>query len=222
MKKRFIVIVLTAVLITGISGQISGQSNEDGSMPQYLFGEFSKSTVKFRSGQVQTSLMNYNIVTEKMVFIKDDKYFDLMNPESVDTIFLNDSRFIPAGRVFHEVMVSAPVSFFIQHKGNLMPAGKPAAYGGTSQLSSTTRLSSISLSSGQYNLKLPADYIVSSVPLFWIRKDNIMNSFETEKQFLKLFPGKEGKIKEYMKENRLKFSRPENLATVVSYINTLE
>jgi hypothetical protein len=106
MMKRIIVIVLITVFITGISGQLSEQSNEDGSMPQYLFGEFSKSIVRLKNGQVQTTLMNYNMVTEK--------------------------------------------------------------------------------------------------------------------QFLKLFPGKEGQIKEYMKEYRLKFSLPDNLASVVRYINTLK
>lgn len=220
--KRIIVIVLITVFITGISGHLSGQSNEDGSMPQYLFGEFSKGIVKMKNGQVQTILMNYNIVTEKMVFIRDEKYYDLANPELVDTVFLSGSRFIPAAKVFYEVLVSDPISLFIQHKGNLLPAGKPAGYGGTSQVSASTSLSSITLSSGQYNLKLPSDYIVSSTPLFWIRRDNEMYSFETEKQFLKLFPDKEGIIKAYMKENRLKFSRPENLATIVRYISTLK
>ncbi len=220
--KRIIAIVLITVIITGISGHLSGQSNQDGSMPQYLFGEFSKGIVKMKKGQVQTILMNYNMVTEKMVFIRDEKYYDLVNPELVDTVFLNGSRFIPAGKVFYEVLVSDPVSLFIQHKGNLLPAGKPAGYGGTSQVSASTSLSSITLSSGQYNLKLPSDYIVSSTPLFWIRRDNEMYSFETEKQFLKLFPGKEGIIKAYMRENRLRFSRPENLATIVRYISTLK
>jgi len=222
MMKKIIFVVLIDVIFTGISIQLSGQSNQDGSMPQYFFSEFGKSTVIMKNGQIQTTLMNYNIVTEKMVFIKDEKYFDLVNPETVDTVFLNGSRFIPAGKVFYEVLVSGQISLFIQNKGNLMPAGKPAAYGGTSQLSATTQLSSITLSSGQYNLKLPADYIVSSASLLWIRKDNEMFSFETEKQFLKLFPGKEGLIKAFMKENRLKFSRPENLATTVRYISTLK
>lgn len=219
--KRIIAIILITGIFYGISGQLYGQSNEDGSMPQYLFGEFSKGTIRMKNGQQQTPLLNYNMVTEKMVFIRSDNYYDLLNTESVDTVFIYDSRFIPVGKSFYEVLVSAPISLFIQHKGNLLPAGKPVGYGGTSQVATSDQINNITLSSGQYNLELPANFIVRIAPVFWLRKDNEMVSFETEKQFLKLFPGKEDQIKSYMKENRLKFNRPDNLELIVRHLNAL-
>ena len=46
------------------------------------------------------------------------------------------------------------------HQGKLLPPASVAAYGGTSQVSSTTNLTSVNLSMGYYNLKLPDDYTV--------------------------------------------------------------
>ena len=40
--KRIIVLVLITVIFSSDSEQLSGQSNQDGSMPQYLFSEFAK------------------------------------------------------------------------------------------------------------------------------------------------------------------------------------
>lgn len=217
--KKIIVIVLITGILTGFSKQLFGQSNQDGSMPQYLYEDFGKSTVLMKNGQVQTPQMNYNMITGMMVFFRADKYYDLMNPEMVDTVFLNDSRFIPVGKAFYEVIVSGPVSFFIQHKGSLLPAGKEVGYGGTSQVASTDQISNITLSSGQYNLRLPPAYIVRVAPVFWIRRDNEMSSFETEKQFLKIFPGQEEQIKTFMKENKLRVSRPADLATIIKHLN---
>jgi len=47
----------------------------------------------------------------------------------VDTVYLNDSKFVPEGKIFYEVLLSGPIDLFIQNKGDLMPAGKPVGYG---------------------------------------------------------------------------------------------
>ena len=58
--------------------------------------------------------------------------------------------------------------------------------GGTSQVSSTTNLTSVNLSMGYYNLKLPDDYTVRVHLIFWINKENNMLSYETEKAVPKI------------------------------------
>ncbi|MCJ7447320.1 MAG: hypothetical protein MUO72_06505 [Bacteroidales bacterium] len=210
--------VLTAGLFTGFPVILSGQTNSDGSRPQYLFPEFSKCEVRMKNGQIQSSVMNYNIVTERMVFSRDNKYYDMTNPEIVDTILLNDSKFVPSGKIFYEVLLSGgPVDLFIQNKGDLLPAGKPVGYGGTSQLASSKYLSTIKLSSGEFNLELPADYTVKAASAYWIRRNNEMLSFTNEKQYLKLFPDKAEGIKEYIKKNRLKFDRYADMIQIVRY-----
>jgi hypothetical protein len=214
--------VLTAGLFTGFPVILSGQTNVNGSMPQYLFPEFSKCEVRMKNGEIQSTEMNYNTVTERMVFSRDNKYYDLTNLEMVDTIYLNDRKFIPSGRIFYEVLLSGPIDLFIQNKGDLLPAGKPVGYGGTSQLANSKYLSTIKLSSGEFNLELPADYTVRASPVCWIRKNNEMLSFTTEKQYLKLFQDKAEGIKEFIKKNRLKFDNYADLIQIVRYCSGLE
>ncbi len=60
-----------------------------------------------KGGKTNTATMNYNTVTEKMVFISNDKYYDLTNPETVDTVILNGCKFVPVGKSFYEVLVSS-------------------------------------------------------------------------------------------------------------------
>ena len=203
------------VIILSFSLPLKSQTTSDGSSPQFLFSGFTIGQVKMKNGRSQTTMFNYNTVSEKMVYEKDGNLYDMVNLEMIDTVFLQNSKFVPVGKVFHEVLLIAPISLFVQHKGELLHAGTPAAYGGTSQVSSTKLMSSVELSSGYYNLKLPADYIVKADPVYWIRKDNNMYSFINERQFLKIFPGKEGELKQFIKQNRIKFDNLSNLVRLI-------
>ena len=214
--------IISLGIFSGITMLLAAQSNSDGSFPQYLFKEFNNSTVLMKSGQIQSAKMNYNIVTERMVYEKEDKMYDLINPETLDTVYMLNRKFVPVGKVFYEVLLSGtPMTLFIQQKGSLLSAGAPAAYGGTSQVSSTKLLSSVELAGGRYNLPLSADFIVNPSPVYWIRKGDEMFSFLNEKQFLKIFPDKEKALKLFIKENRIKIDKPDNLAKLVSYCNEL-
>jgi hypothetical protein len=138
------------IVMADLAGASYAQTNSDGSAPQFLFGEFSPAKVIMKNGTRSGALMNYNMVTEKMVYSKNDQLYDMINTELVDTIYLNNSTFVPVGRIFHEVLAEGRLSFYVQHKANLMSAGAPAGYGGTSQVSNTKTLTSVELSGGYY------------------------------------------------------------------------
>ena len=214
-------LVIVIMLVFASPASLHGQTSSKGDMPQYLFSEFAGCEVLMKGGKINSPLMNYNTVTEKMVFLSNDKYYDMTNPEAVDTVMLNECKFIPVGRAFFEVLVTKPIALFIQHKGNLMSAGKPVGYGGTSQTASTNYISNIELSGIQTNLALPKDYIVNPAPVYWIRTGEKWSDFTNEKQFINLFPDKSAQIKSFIKENRIKIDKPENLTRLVRYVATL-
>jgi len=216
MKKVIILFFLCAACFPG-----NAQTTADGSMPQFLFQEFSMGRVKMKNGQVQNSILNYNIVTEKMVYENGKDLYDMTNTELIDTVFVQNSMFVPSGKVFFEVLLAAPVSLFVQHTGSVMPPGAPAGYGGTSQVSSTKKLSGVELSSGYYNLKLPKDYQVQINPVYWIRAGKEYSSFINDRQFLKLFPEKEAELKKYIKDNRIKFSRQSDIVKLAWHYNEI-
>lgn len=218
---KIISVSIIALLTSASTLTLEAQATSKGQMPQYLFGEFTGSEVLMKGGVTNTPVMNYNIVTEKMVFLSNEKYYDMTNPDAVDTVKLNGSKFVPVGKAFYEVLVSKPIALFIQHKGNLMSAGKPVGYGGTSQTASAKYISNIELSGIQTNLALPGDYIVNPAPIYWIRTGEKWSDFINEKQFISLFPDKASQIKSFIKENRIKIDKPENLARLVKYVATL-
>ena len=178
------------------------------------------SVVKLKTGTSITTLLNYNTVTEKMTFYRNGSLMNLEKPETVDTIFMKDNKFVFIENAFYEILVSAPVSSFIQYKGVLSSVEKPAAYGASSQTASSTSISKI-YSDQTYNLKLPDNLKVTPEQDFWIRKDNVMYKFTTEHQFLKIFPANENEIKAFIKKSNINIKDPVGLIKLVNYCNEL-
>lgn len=188
--------------------------------PQFLFPDFSMGTMKMKNGKTKDFLLNYNIVTEKMVYRQGENFYDMITID-VDTIFVKQRRFIPSGKFFYELLLDSSVALFIQNKGKLVPRGAPAAYGGTSQVSSSTYLSSVNLSGAQVNLKLPDFYIVQPESVFWIRIKSDMLSFLNKKQFMEIFAGHEQELNKFIKGNRIKFDNISDMIKLARFTNKL-
>jgi hypothetical protein len=223
---NFIYKVNAIILVSFLIGvfltlPVKAQTNTDGSSPQFLYADFTKSKVRMKNGQIQYIMLNYNTVSEKMVFQKDEKLYDMVNPEMVDTVFLQTSKFVPAGKVFYEIILEGPIAFFVQYTGEIMSPGTPAGYGEPSQVSNTKNLSSVQLSSGYYNLALPTDFKVKTDLLYWMRRDGNMISFANERQFLKTSPDKETELKQFIKQNKIKFDKIPDMAKLAEYYNKL-
>jgi hypothetical protein len=199
--------LILGIILLFLPISLLGQVEEIQNLEQFLFPEFTKSVLKMKAGKDITL----------MVFLQKDQVFDMLNQQNVDTVLMNSKIFIPSGKIFLELLLSEPVSLYIQNKGSIQDPGKPAAYGGTSQASSSTYISRLDMGSDRYNMKLPEDLIIRAESVYWITINDTRSSFVNERQFLKIFPGKEGEIKKYIKQNRMKFENPNDIIGLVRY-----
>lgn len=182
--------VILTFFLSAYGLSLIAQTVTDESAPQYLFSEFSRGIIKMKNGSSQIAIMNYNTLTEKMEFKQNDNMMYLTNLDGIDTVSLQNAKFIPVEKVFYEVLVDAPVSLFVQHVSELKSIGRPGAYGITSQTAGPTSVSKMYIDKKSYNLKIPDDTKVTPSPVNWIRINGIMHKFLTERQFLKIFPEK--------------------------------
>jgi hypothetical protein len=190
-------------------------------MSQYLFPDFTVCVVKLKNGATDNMVANYNTVTEKMAFKKDDIIYGMASIHLVDTIIINDRRFVPAGEVFYEVIVNAPVSAFIQHKSKLIPPGKPVGYGGTSKTAKVESYSYLPEKGGIYKVEIPDDFEIKPSPVYWVRKDDTMTSFQNKRQFAKIFAEKSDEIEAFLNQNKIKIENSDDLVRLVNYCNEI-
>jgi hypothetical protein len=186
----------------------------------YLFPEFTKGVVLMKSGIKNEALLNYNSLTEEMIFDNKGIKLAVSQLEQVDTVYINGRKFFPLNNKFVELLYHSKYDLYTEHKCNLLDPGKPAAYGGTSQTSATTTYSSY-FSGGQvYELKLPEGYETKPFTEYWLKKDGKLNKFISIRQLMKLFGEKENMFKIYVKKNDVKYENQEGIVELIRFLET--
>jgi hypothetical protein len=210
-----------ALLLLIISTDLSGQTEPAKAYPQLLFPGFTRSIIKMKSGKTSTAFLNYNTVDEEMVFDQKGVYMVLDKPEEIDTVYLQNRKFVPVEKAFWEVLVAGPVSIYIQHKSRYTPVGSNTAYGLKSQTIGPTQVLTAQSGNQIRNIELPDNVTVSPATVDWVRKNNELHKFTTERQFLKIFPEKENEIKEFIKNTKLNFKSREDLIKLGDFCNNM-
>lgn len=187
---------------------------------QFLFPEFSRGKVSMKTGNNLDLLLNYNIISEKMVFVQNGKILGLGNSGSVDTIYILDKKLVPVGKAFFVVLAENPVSIFIQYKGSIQQPPKMDSYGRASEASSTTSVNSLKVGKEFYTLT-DQDIVIKKEIVYWIRLNNSMQSFRDANQLIKIFPDFKNEIRLYIKQNKPKFGNNDDILKLTSYCNGL-
>jgi len=218
---RFKTLLATGIVSVAVAFPCRSQSIPAVNMNQYLFPEFTECIIKSKTGTESTERGNYNTITGKMAFIKDNVIVGLSIARQADTIIINGRRFVPFGEILHEVVVNAPITLFIHHESRLIPPGQPVGYGGTSKVSKVNTYSHMSTQGGIYSLEIPPDFEVKYMPVYWIRRDGVMYSFLGRAKFVKIFPEHKKEIGNFIKSQGIKMEDREDLIRLVRYCNEL-
>ncbi len=201
---------------------LAAQPQEKGIF-HYLLPQFTQGTVLLKNGTKNPALLNYNAATEEMIFDQNGQKlaFAEVTLNQLDTVFIQDRRFVLLdNNKFAEVIHHDGYTLLVQHKCRIIPPGRPAAYGGTSQTSSVTSYSSWAESGRIYQLELPNDFKVSNSMVFWLDDGNGLKSFSSMGQIKKQYNKKKSLYTKYTKENKVDFKDLESVAALVHYMET--
>jgi hypothetical protein len=213
--------VIVVFVLFAISVEMQAQADTVRNPEQFLFPEFYVGVAKMLNGEKIVLDLNYNIVTEKMVFMQKGQIFDIVNQSLIDTVYLEGKKFIPNEKVFYEILVNGGASFFIQHKGSVKRPPRPAAYGGTSEVSSSTYISNLRLGNDRYRMPKNAEIIIVPGSLYWIRINNEMFMVTGKKSLLKIFADSKNDVKQFMGRSKFNAEDPEQICKLVNYYNAL-
>jgi len=199
--------------------QVQAQSDTAIFESHYVLPEFVQGSVKMKNGRTEVAIMDYNKLTEEMIFDKEGVRLALDSLEKIDSVYLDSRIFIPHEKIFYELLVKGPVSLFLQHKCNLLAAGNPAGYGGTTETGASRSVSSLTSSGRAYKMHLPRDYHVTDASQFWIRNKGMYYRSNNASQIIKVFPEKSKEIKQFIKTNNLDLKSTPDLVKLIVKCN---
>jgi len=122
-------------------------------------------------------------------------------------------------RFFMRYWLKGRVSLFEQDKCNLLAAGNPAGYGGTTETGVSRSVSVLPNSGRAYMLHLPRDYHVTDASQFWIRKKGNYYKANNVSQIIKVFPERSKEIKEFIKVHNLDLKDPSDVVKLIVKCN---
>lgn len=184
----------------------------------YLFPEFTKGVVLMKNGVKNETLLNYNSLTEEMIFENNGTKLAIGQPELVDTVYIKGRKFFLLNGKFVELINNSKYKLYAEHKCTIKDPGRPAAYGGTSQTSSATSYSSYFAGGQVYELKLPEGYETKPFVDYWLVKDGEVSKFLSIRQLAKLFNEKDNSFKEFVKKHDVKYTDQSGIIELIRYL----
>lgn len=218
MNYRYFSLFLLISICFSVNAQVQTQE-----IIHYVLPEFAQGTVLMKDGTQNRALLNYNAATEEMIFDQNGQKlaFSQITLNQLDTVFIQNRKFVLIdNKKFGEVLAQNGYKLLVQYKCQIIPPGKPAAYGGTSQTSSATSYSSWMGDGRVYQLKLPDDFKVNSSMVYWIDKGKGLKSLSSLGQIKKLYKKQKAIYDKYTKENKVSFNDPESVASLIDYMET--
>ena len=176
-----------------------------------------------KDGMVNTALLNYNSLTEEMIFDNNGqkRAIDINEILLVDTVFIKDRIFVVLNEKFVELLHHSKWDLYAEHKCKVEESGKPSGYGGSTQTGAATSVSSL-YSQGRvlYDLKLPDEYKTKPYTIYWLKKNGELNRFINMRELKKSYPDKKELLKKYLKINSVKYQDQESITQLIEYLES--
>jgi hypothetical protein len=214
--------LVLSILISNLMVVSSFAQSKSVEISHYIFPEFTQGVVLMKSGEKVKTLLNYNSLTEEMIYIDNGTKLAIVDKSlaSIDTVFIRDKKFIPVKNKFYESIYHSKFDLYIEHKCFVNFPGKPAAYGGTSQTSSSTSYSSIFSEGVKLELKLPDGYEVQPYSCYWIKKNEAYKMFKNLRQLKNLYSTKKELFNAYVKEHNVEYDHQESIIRFIEYLES--
>jgi len=186
-----------------------------------LFPAFEDATVKMKNGQTEKTKLNYNTILEEMIFNKNGNVNSLGNIDQIDTVIIGQRIFVPFDKVFYELLVDGPATLYVEHKSKAVAGNNMAGYAGGSETGASSNYSSLATADHTYKLKLPDNYHIMNMTVYWLKWGNEYYKANNGSQVRKIFPEHSKEIQQYIKKNDLNPRKEDDLITLIKKCNEL-
>jgi hypothetical protein len=209
------IIILSAFFLSVASIHVFAQG-ADAASP-YVFPEFVQSTVLQKNGGRVNALLNYNTITQEMMFEQNGSRI-VMDQGSTDTIYLQNRKFIPAKGVYLEKVTNTRAALYVQNKNKAVLAQKGEKVNGV--LSDVYKKNETE-KADPYALKLPDSYRLLNDNKYWLQQGSDLIALTNLKKIPSLFPKKEAEVAKFIEENKISLTSQEDMVRLVEFGNGL-
>jgi len=212
---KYIFFISYLLAVMPVKAQKVGQPMQ---LVHYVLDSFCKGKVQVKTGLVFEQMLNYNILSNEMIFDNGGRLMAISDPAGVDTVFIQGRKFIPGEGKFYEVLANTKLPLLMEFTATVTEPTASVGYGNASPVSNVTSVKTLVKSGDVYALKLPDDFEVTPGFIYRILKDGKYLKAGNAKQLSVIFPDKKNLINELVKRNNTNFSERNSVVLLVQQI----
>lgn len=185
----------------------------------YVFTQYTNGTVLLKSKARISASLNYDAANRVMMYIENKNEMILDASQGIDTIYIAKRKFIPhPSKGFLEMVSLKNGTIFINWSLRQLLRGKKGAYGQVIQGSvAALDVNAIKEQSGSINRESVDVYTQLNENEYWLLNMGKFVKCNNEKSLLKLFPGKEEQIKEFIREKKMSFKNTLQAIDIINF-----
>ena len=189
---------------------------------RYLYPNFMQGKGLFKNDRVISLMFNYNLLSDEMEFIQSKDTLMIAKKEQINSIVVAQDTFYYHDAYLQKIR-SGPLSVFIKRKIVIKDIRKEGGMGTENRSSSIDSYNFLLYNHGKLSvdLKIANDIILQkTVAYFYSTSGNDVIPF-TRKNIIRVLPGKEDEIKNYLKANKIDFESRADLLKLAGYVSDL-
>lgn len=189
---------------------------------QFFFNSFQEGTVVYDNNLKTNTLLNYNVVSNNIYYIDDDKIY-ILSPESVRSVSICDKKFyFHVNKVF-ELVYNKNIQILTGREVRWEEfQDREGAYGAKSPNTVGTKLNNIDIANmdedNSFLVNLRDKEEEEFTPRLYYKIKYGNNFYPSNKRgFFKIYSDNKAAIKQYVKENNIDFDKKEDLIELANY-----
>ena len=197
----------------------AGQNISDAFKEIYRYPQFYAGRVYFMNGDVSAAKLNYNLISQAMLFTTSTgDTLAIDNESTIKYITIEKDTFYYDDGYLELVENYGRVKLAIKQKINFSDKKKIGAFGlPTSTL--RTEGDDTFLGDRRYNFTIAEDLVFKKETEYFLNDDSNHFLAINKKNLLKLYPKKKDKIENFMKENNINLREEKDIKRLVQYLN---
>lgn len=182
----------------------------------FLFEEYTNGTVLLKNGAKVSALLNYDASNRKMMFKQDNMELILVNGDQIDTVYIDNRKFVPTENSFREVVSLENGMVFIDWSLKNSYRGYKGAYGQPSQ-AKVEVINTAELTHDIYENQYAEVYELKNENTYGFYHKGRFVICKNTKDVLKVFSGQKDSIQLYIKKEGINFNNQADALKLINY-----
>ena len=198
---------------------LRGHAQEAVALSHYVFSTFTPGKVLQKDGKIFDAKLNYNVLSGEIIFeAAPNHYMALAHPEQVDTVYINNRKFLPVKDKFYELLTLVAYPLFLEYTCTVKEPGSDLGYGMVSVTTASPAIKALIQGGAAYSLKLPDGFAVVPGYAYRVLIQGKYEKANNAKQLIAALPDKKQQINELIKKNHTDFANKQDIIDLLNQL----